>query len=156
MSLTVYHTKKEVPQSLTIVRNNDIFFEMNTNIPNTEVAHEILATVDKAKYVSEKTFEGRTKEWGALFKNYLSTGTKTLLNILSNPDKCFDIVECGNNALELLSRIKDGYVLWEYIVVFPDEEEISCDILYKGNHFTDFYEFLGFADKESRGLLDED
>lgn len=45
------------------------------------------------------TFYGRTANYGSLRKDYLSSGTKTLLNIISHPDKCFDVCECGGNVL---------------------------------------------------------
>ena len=38
----------------------------------------------------------------ALGVNQLSTGCKTVLNVLYYPDKVFCLKECGNNALEIL------------------------------------------------------
>lgn len=59
-------------------------------------------------YNSPATFIGRDPSLGALYKQHLSTGTKTLLNVLNHPDKCFSTIECGYNALTLLMGFTEG------------------------------------------------
>ena len=83
----------------------------------------------------------RTKELGALNKNMLSTGTKTLLNIIQHPDKCFSVCECGNNALSLLPLITEGSIYWSIPVVAYNGDS-ACDIICNGKEYKDFYEFL--------------
>ena len=149
MSLHIYRSADEVPEGIRVVTNNNLFFNARTPISNTELTSDILATVDKARYNSGFTFIGRTPELGALNKSMLSTGTKTLLNIISYPDVCFNVVECGLNALCFLPRIKDGYVVWRFPLI-SYHDEADCDIVYKGISFTDFYKFLKFVSKENR------
>ena len=98
MPLIVYTNKKDVEDSgKDLIMINDLFFDAETVLKNSELVSKILEDIDKAKYNSDLTFIGRTKELGALNKSMLSTGTKTLLNIIQHPDKCFNVCECGNN-----------------------------------------------------------
>lgn len=39
------------------------------------------------------------------------------LNVLYFPDKVFCLKECGNNALEVLYGLEDGYVYSEYALI---------------------------------------
>lgn len=120
-----------------------------TLLSNTDVVSDILSVVDKAKYSSDLTFIGRTKELGALNKSMLSTGTKTLLNIINYPDRCFNVVECGNNALQFIPRLAEGHILWELPVVVC-RDRFECDIDYRGRHYVDFHEFLAQVEREER------
>lgn len=65
-------------------------------------------------YNSPATFIGRDPSLGALYKQHLSTGTKTLLNVLNHPDKCFstiDIVWDGKHFTKL-SELKRYRSCW--------------------------------------------
>lgn len=149
MSLQVYRSIDEVPSDIKVIESNDSFFDGITNLTKTELVCEILRTVDKAEFNSSQTFIGRTKELGALHKSMLSTGTKTLLNIIQHPEFCFNVAECGNNALQFIPRIKEGYILWKLPVVVC-RERFECDINYRGMHYVDFHEFLYQVEKEER------
>lgn len=94
MSLNVYLTREEV-NNLTIIRKNDEYFNGMTELKDCDFVSKVLKNIDKAKRVSDLTFVGRTEYLGALNKSCLSTGTKTLLNIYSHPNKCFDDVSVG-------------------------------------------------------------
>ena len=149
MSLNIYRNKSDIPDNIKLVTNNDLFFNAETSIKNTELAADILMKVDKAKYNSSLTFIGRTQELGALNKSMLSTGTKVLLNVIEHQGICFNIVECGDNALEFIPKIRTGYVLWE-LPVLAYKGDPDCDITYKGTHYTDFYKFLYAVEREER------
>lgn len=110
---------------------------------------DILKTVDSANYNSDLTFIGRTKELGALNKSMLSTGTKILLNIIYHPEVCFNVVECGNNALEFIPILKERHILWEMPVVVCMSNQ-KCDIEYGGIHYTNFSNFLSKIEMEER------
>ena len=47
----------------------------------------------------------------------LSTSCKAILNVLYFPDKVFCLKECGDNVLEVLYRLKDGYVYSSYPLI---------------------------------------
>lgn len=144
MCLNVYRSKEAVPKGMTVIDINDSFFDAFTELRKTSLVEEVLFSIDKAVYSSPQTFEGRTKELGNLNKSFLSTGTKTLLNIIANPDICFNVCECGNNALYFLSKITNGNVLWKNPVVVCSEP-LTCDICVDGELFTDFFAFLDYC-----------
>ncbi len=54
----------------------------------------------------------------------LSSGCKTVLNVLYYPDRVFCLKECGNNALEVLYGL-DGYVYSEYALIPFDMDSVS-------------------------------
>ncbi len=151
--LKVYRAPDDVPNGIRIVRDNDEYFNYNTLLQDNALTRDILSTIDKAEYISELTILGRTKSLGALNKQVLSTGTKTLLNILGSSSDCFDLRECGDNVLRFLPRVTDGHVIWDMpCLAYCGDPD--CDIEYKGKRYRDFYEFLGTVEKEERGYDD--
>lgn len=142
MCLKIYTDKKDIPKDMMFINYNDLFFAGETLL-NNDISNEIMKRVDKATYSSPHTFVGRDKQLGNLSKGLLSTGCKTLLNIAKNPDKCFDVTECGPNALSILPLITEGNILWE-VPVLHYRGNTSCDITIHDKHFTDFREFLSY------------
>lgn len=143
MCLTIYTKKSEIPKEIMFIDYNDLFFE-SVNLEDNELTKKILLEIDKAKYNSSLTFIGRDSGIGALNKSNLSTGSKTLLNIVANKDKCFSVSECGQNALALIPYIRDGYILWEVPVLHYLGECEQCDIKIDGKEFKNFDEFLSY------------
>lgn len=137
MSLKVITDKKDINR---VVDYNDIYFN-KIRLENNSITTKIMEEIDKAHYSSESTFIGRDKSLGALNKNLLSTGCKTLLNIAYNPNVCFSVAECGPNALYALSKLNNGIVYWENPVLFLTEDT-KCDIEYKGKHYNKYSDFL--------------
>lgn len=141
VSLVIYIEKDKIPTNLTVVDNNDTFFDLYTVLNNSKTEQRILANIDKAVYNSPLTFIGRDRGLGALNKEHLSTGTKTLLNILYNQEICFNVVECGHNALCMLSEIQNGIIYWEHPVLLL-EEDVSASIMFDGRKYSSWYGFL--------------
>lgn len=141
MSLTVYTNKKDVPKNLQIIDYNDIYFS-SYPLKNDLITGKILQEVDSAKYGGFNYFIGRDEDLGKLNKDCLSTGCKTLLNVYYNKDKCFNVIECGYNVLELLYLVTSGYILWEYPSIFCAEKDKDCDIIYNGKHYNKFNSFV--------------
>lgn len=148
MSLHIYTKRNDVPENIQIEDDNDTFF--NGTINNDSTTSKILKYIEQAEYANQTGFYGRDSDLGMINSQYLSTGCKTLLNVLYNPNRCFNLIECGQNALEVLPLIKEGYVLWEYPILF-DRITDSCDISVKGKHFTNIVEALDSL----RDLVDE-
>lgn len=138
MSLRVFMFKDEIPRG-TYVHCNDDFFDSNTSLADTQLCRRVLSEIDKAVFVSPVMFTGRTEGYGNLRKDYLSSGTKTLLNIISYPDKCFDVCECGNNVLELLPELTTGMIFWPIPVLIDVDR--SCDIIVGRHHYTTVADF---------------
>lgn len=137
MSLRIYFNRSDVPTDLQIIDNNDIFFKGYSKIPDNPLVVDILRDIDGAVRDTDRTFFGRFAP-GALDKSFLSTGTKVLLNIIQHPDKCFNVIECGDNALIYLSRFTDGYVLCDHIAILDLPDGLSCDVVISDRHFTNF------------------
>lgn len=144
MSLRVYLQEKDIPNGMEIIRINDAFFDTNSDIRDTPLIRNILLDVDKAEYINTKVFRGRDADLGNLFASNLSTGTKTLINIIEFPEKCFDITECGANAQQFIKYIKEGNILWKYIDVYPTGNK-DCDINCNSKHFLNFNDFIEYC-----------
>lgn len=114
--ITIYKRKKDIPQGVDYVELNDVYFNQNTVMKLDEYAKKIIGQIDGAKLVSkykiESKFNGVT-----LDIDCLSTGCKTILNVLYYPDKVFCIKECGDNALEILYQLEKGMVYSEYALI---------------------------------------
>ena len=141
--LNFYDHLEDIPHNIQIIKSNDAFFNAFSIISDDEFSTTVLKHIDKAIRVSDFTFIGRNPEFGSLFKNFLSTGAKTLLNIKQHPDLCFNIIECGVNALELLPFIREGYVYsLDYVDIYTNDLNKHCNILYRGDIYTNLSNFI--------------
>lgn len=142
MSLLIFDKKEDVLENgIKLISFNDIYFDGFTSLKDDDFTRRVLSEIDKAHYNDNTTFIGRTEGLGALNKNLLSTGTKTLLNVVSHPDVCFDICECGNNVLNLLTSLTTGIVYWRTPAISYVGDG-NCDIVFHDVRYTDFYKFL--------------
>lgn len=114
--ITIYKNKKDIPDNVEYVELNDVFFNQNTVSKLDDRAKVIVEKIDNSrligKYKIESKFNGVT-----LDVDCLSTGCKTVLNVMLFPDKVFCIKECGDNALEVLYKLEDGAVYSDYAVI---------------------------------------
>jgi len=100
ISLVKIYTKEKT--GLEIIQSNDLFFNLYTsNLRLGKEAKEAIMFIDEAKLTPLSHIE--TKYGIGTIRN-LSSGCKTYLNILLNPDKIFNVAECGANVLELLFK----------------------------------------------------
>jgi hypothetical protein len=137
--ITIYTRRELIPADMEYIRYNDIFFK-GVSLPDDNITNIILTTIDKAHYNSPETFIGRDKSLGALNKEHLSTGAKTLLNIYTNPNICFDVLECGADCLRLLIDLSldiTGTIFMETPVVAYYGSGI-CDIICDGVHYSQY------------------
>ena len=122
--ITIYKNKNDIPDSLEYVELNDVFFNQNTVTRLDIAAAKIVEQIDEAKMVGkykiESKFNGVT-----LDVDCLSTGCKTVLNVMYNPDKVFCLKECGDNALELLYNLEQGAVYSDYALIPFELENIE-------------------------------
>jgi len=138
MALKVYHKRGDVP--VKIVDSNDMYFDVFTLLRDTEFTKEVLQDIDKAGYYNPEGFIGRTYADMWISRECLSTGAKTLLNIDAHPDVCFNVVECGLNALRKLFKLTDGYILWE-VISLVGVADGACDIEFCGRHCSTVEQF---------------
>lgn len=103
---------------------NDLFFNLNTSneeISDNEVA--LIKQVDDAKLTPDKHIE--TKYGLGTIRN-LSSGCKTLLNIVKHPEKVVCVEECGPNVLKVIFSMDNIkiYMSRPTLADIPDDAEI--------------------------------
>ena len=103
---------------------NDLFFNLNTSneeISDNEVA--LIKQVDDAKLTADKHIE--TKYGLGTIRN-LSSGCKTLLNIVKHPDKVVNVEECGPNVLKIIFTMNNIKIYMSRPSLFdiPDDVQI--------------------------------
>ena len=131
----------------TIVFDNNGFFDSRTSILDDDISKDVLSTVETGIFSTSTTFISR--DGIELDKSCLSTGAKTLLNIIQHPDVCFDVSECGINALQFIPRIRNGIIIWRFPLI-PYRGKKDCDITYRGISYSNFSDFLNVIYKEDR------
>lgn len=137
--ITIYK-KGSIPKGMELIEMNDIFFNKLTAELLDNRAAEIIFKIDQS--LMDNRFVIRSKfDQTALNIDKLSTGCKTALNILYNPDKIFDIRECGDNALNVIYALPEGNIFCDYPLISFDMTAVKAyDI--KGAHVLESYEDL--------------
>ena len=100
--IDIYTQKSD---SVNWIFQNDLYFNLNTG--NEEMSKkeiDLIQQIDEAKLTPDKHIE--TKYGLGTIRN-LSSGCKTLLNIVKHPDKVVNVEECGPNVLRIIFTIPD-------------------------------------------------
>ena len=139
MSLKVYLSKEEIPNGISVITKNDDYFDVNTLLDASD--NFILQNIDGAVYNSENTFIGRDSSLGALYRENLSSGCKTALNVIHNTDKCFSTIECGNNASDVILQLQEGQALWVKRSIML-KLDTKVDIVYRNKKCKSIKEFI--------------
>ena len=106
------------------ILQNDLYFNLNTgNEEMTQKEIDLIWQVDEAKLTPDKHIE--TKYGLGTIRN-LSSGCKTLLNIVKHPDKVVNVEECGPNVLKMIFQMDNIkiYMSRPSFVEIPAETEI--------------------------------
>lgn len=142
--LEIFDNREDIlDRCIPLIDSNDEFFDSGVELADDALTREILQKIEKARYGDSLSFYGRADDGKLLNKDLLSTGTKTLLNIKENPKLCFNVCECGDNALCLLPLLKEGLIFWEYpSVMLVSGNSYMCDILF--NNKLPFHNLLDF------------
>ena len=106
------------------ILQNDLYFNLNTS--NEEMSQkeiDLIQQVDNAKLTPDKHIE--TKYGLGTIRN-LSSGCKTLLNIVKHPDKVVCVEECGPNVLKIIFAMNNIriYMSRPTLTEIPDDAEI--------------------------------
>lgn len=124
------------------VESNDRFFSAYGSIKDTPEVRRILKDIEHTEYCNRTSY---VSDWSyaAVDKDFLSTGVKTLLNILKYLERCFDLCECGNNVLLELKNITDGKVLLKGAILLVEEEDDGvCDTCVETKYYSRFSDFI--------------
>ena len=143
MSLNVYSTKYP-PKDMDVIKYNDSYFIGEEFIPDTPLVHKVLAEVEHGQYLNEGTLLDRTGM--PCRASNLSTGVKTLLNILNHPEICFDTLECGCNMYDFLFQLQSGNMYAKQAFKILTVEDI--DVIYANKHYSKAVDFMEDAYNE--------
>ena len=119
--IDIYTDKKD---SKDWILQNDLYFNLNTS--NEEMSKyeiNLIHQVDEAKLTPDKHIE--TKYGLGTIRN-LSSGCKTLLNIVKHPEMVVCVEECGPNVLKMIFEMDNIkiYMSRPSFVEIPAEIEI--------------------------------
>lgn len=114
--ITIFKNKLDIPNDMEYIELNDLFFNQNTSVLIDKRAEKFIETIDDAKLIGKYKILSRFDDV-AIDIDRLSSGCKTVLNVLYYPDKVFCLKECGNNALEILYHLEKGCVYSEYALI---------------------------------------
>ena len=114
--ITIYKDKNDISDDMEYVELNDIFFNQKTILKLDNYAKEIIEKVDVSKLLRNYKIMYKFNEV-SLDIDCLSTGCKTILNVLYFPNKVFCMKECGDNAIELLYSLKNGNIYSDYAMI---------------------------------------
>lgn len=122
--ITIFKNKKDIPLNKEYIELNDIFFNQNTATKLDDAAAKYIQMIDGSELLSKYKIRSRFEDI-ILNTDQISTGCKTVLNILYFPNKVFCLKECGNNALEILYGFEDGYVYSDYAMIPFNMERVK-------------------------------
>lgn len=107
------------------ILKNDLFFNLYTaNMPFTQDDKDIIKTIDNANVTADNHIE--TKYGIGTIRN-LSSGCKTYLNVIKNPDKIISAEECGGNVLSLLFRLDGVHLYMNHPERFEIEDTVEIN-----------------------------
>lgn len=104
------------------ILKNDLYFNLYTcNLPLTEEDKQVIYQIDKAKITKDNHI---VTKYGIGIVRNLSSGCKTYLNVVKNPDKVVSVKECGGNVLALLFQLDGIHIYMDY----PERFEIGENV----------------------------
>jgi hypothetical protein len=145
--ITIFKNKKDIPQDMTYVEWNDVYFNQNTASMLDEKAAHIIACIDGAKLLGKYRILSKFNDI-TLDVDKLSTGCKTILNVMYNPNKVFCMKECGNNALDFLYGLPSGNVYSDYALISFAMEAVKVQTISGGKIICDYEELKEWWDDE--------
>ena len=119
--IDIYTEKRD---SKDWILRNDLYFNLYTsNEAMSKNEINLIQRVDEAKLTPDKRIE--TKYGLGTIRN-LSSGCKTLLNIVKHPDKVVCVEECGPNVLRIIFTMDNikFYMSRPTLVDIPDDVQI--------------------------------
>lgn len=146
--ITIFKSKTDIADATQLIELNDLFFNTVTSQHlNVESAKKMVLKIDGSKLVGR--FQIKSKFNGELLNiDKLSTGCKTALNILFNPEKIFSIKECGDNALDVIYGLEGGIVFSEYPVIPFDFVKVTVSSGGKTREITDYTDLKEWWENE--------
>ena len=133
--IDIYTEKRNLKDCIL---QNDLYFNLNTgNEEMSQYEINLIQQVDETKLTPDKHIE--TKYGLGTIRN-LSSGCKTLLNIVKHPDKVVNVEECGPNVLKIIFTMDNIKIYMSRPTLFdiPDDAKIrfnDADIVTGGRGY---------------------
>ena len=116
-----------------IIFINDMWFEANLDSIDENVLCEMIKKIDDTEYVGNYMIMSKFNQQVISVAN-ISTGCKTVLNVISFPNKIFSLSECGKNALNEIFKLKNGKCHMSYYAM-PKKLDNQIEIITKDGTF---------------------
>ena len=86
--ITIYKKKEDIPPNMEYIELNDVFFNQNTVVKLEDQAKKIVKQIDETELIGK--YQILSKFSGTILDvDRLSTGCKTVLNVMYFPEKVF-------------------------------------------------------------------
>ena len=110
--ITIYK-HGHIPKSIETVKLNDVYFNKYTAQMLDNRANRVIEKIDHAELTGPYTIKSRFD------------GTTLNTDIMYNPDKVFDIRECGDNALDMIYSLDEGKICCDYPLISFDMTRVN-------------------------------
>lgn len=138
----------QVPSELTVIKNNNRFFDTTTYPKVDERCRDIVQLIDKSTVSPDLTkVSSNVFNLPPVPLSEISAGSKTLLNILYNPTLCFDLHECGRFAMWYAIYHLSGYGILRARTL-PLEFPEDCNVFYNDVQYTNIMDLLAQVEED--------
>ena len=145
--ITIFKNRNDIPADMEYIEWNDVFFNQNTALRLDERAEKIIEKIDDARLLGKYRIRSRFSDI-ILDIDRLSSGCKTVLNVLYASDKVFCLKECGNNALEILYGLEKGNVYSDYALIPFAMEKVNVQTMTGRREISDYEELKEWWENE--------
>lgn len=95
-----------------IVNSSDLWFRQYVvALPKTDTICSIIKNIDNVEYLGDRRITPKYGKEVNLDIECLSSGCKAVLNVLLFPDKIFNSIVCGQNAIDELLKLDTGSIV---------------------------------------------
>ena len=128
MALNIYLRKEDIPKDLELIDSNDILFnyDLYNGLEFNDEIKDIMYKVDGATYIQGTDI--RSKYGNITSAENLSTGCKTMINILNHQEAVISCVECGDNVLHMILKMHKIIRGSIYLPFLPSNEDIKTQV----------------------------
>lgn len=121
-----------VNSGVDFIPENDVFFGFNTYdiVLSDKELQDILERVEGVTYIGDGKVISKFTDT-AIDMSMISTGVKSLLNIVAHQDKVFGVSECGGNVVDELFRLNCGNVYSNCVITPFEVDNVNCEVVLK-------------------------
>lgn len=95
-----------------IVKSSDLWFKQYvTELPKSDTICSVIKNIDGVDYLGDRRITPKYGKEINLDIECLSSGCKAVLNVLLFPNKIFNSIVCGQNAIDELLKLDSGNII---------------------------------------------